>query len=207
LPGRVTIDDMARDVLALMDSLDLERAHFLGHAAGALIGLALAARAPERVGRLVMFNGWASLDPYTARCFDVRLALLRDSGPELYLRAQPIFLYPPDWASAAAEYLDEQAAQQLQEFPGAATVKKRIAAVREWDCRPWLPDVATEVLVLATADDALVPSHCARDLAEGLPNSTRMLQFYGGHASNIVEPDEFYERVLPWLAGELPIEE
>lgn len=207
LPERVTVEDMALDVLGLMDGIGLTRAHFLGHAAGALIGLALAARAPERVGRLAMFNGWASLDPYTARCFDVRLALLRDSGPEMYLRAQPLFLYPPDWTSAATEYLDGQAALQLEEFPGAATVEKRIAAVREWDCRAWLADVATEVLVLATADDALVPAHCARDLAGGLPNSARKLQFYGGHASNVVEPEDFHERVLPWLAGENSIEE
>jgi aminoacrylate hydrolase len=207
LPDRVRVEDMAEDVLQLMDGIGLERAHFLGHAAGALIGLALAARAPERIARLAMFNGWASLDPYTARCFDVRLALLRDSGPEMYLRAQPIFLYPPDWITVASDYLDEQAAHQLEEFPGSANVEKRIAALREWDCRAWLPDVPTEVLVLASADDALVPCHCARDLALGLPNSTRKLQFEGGHASNIVEPEEFYERVLPWLAGENPIEE
>ena len=207
LPDRVTVEDMAQDVLGLMDALDLGRAHFLGHALGGLIGLALAEAAPERVDKLVVFNGWASLDSYTARCFDVRLALLRDSGAAMYLRAQPIFLYPPGWITVSSDYLDRQAAHQLEEFPGVATVEKRVAAAREWDVRERLPAIATPTLVLATADDALVPDHCARDLARGLPNATRMLQFCGGHASNIVEPEDFYARVMPWLAGEHPPEE
>jgi aminoacrylate hydrolase len=207
LPEAVTVEAMARDVLDLMDALGVERAHMLGHAAGGLIGLALATVAPERLDKLVVFNGWARLDPYTARCFDVRLAMLRDSGPETYVQAQPIFLYPPDWISVHSERLDREAEVQLAHFPARATMEKRIAAVRAFEAADRLDSIETPVLVLATGDDALVPSHCARDLAEGLPNATRMLQFHGGHASNITEPADFYERVLPWLAGADLIEE
>jgi aminoacrylate hydrolase len=207
LPDRVSVEDMARDLIALMDALGIARAHLVGHAAGGLIGLALGLIAPERLGRLVVVNGWAALDPYTARCFDVRLSLLRDSGPEAFLRAQPIFLYPPDWTSVHSERLDREAALQLADFPGAATVEKRIAALRAWHPGEALRAVEAPVLVLATADDALVPCHAARDLCELLPNRTRMLQFSGGHASNVTEPEDFYDRVLPWLADEEPIEE
>lgn len=202
LPDRVTVEDMAADVASLMHCLAVERAHFVGHAAGGLIGLALAAARPELVAKLVVVNAWARLDPYTARCFDVRLALLRDSGPEMFVRAQPIFLYPPDWTSVHSERLDREAEEQLAHFPGAATVEKRLEAVRAFDATDLLPRIAAPVLVLATADDALVPSHTARDLCDGLPNATRMLQFSGGHAASITEPEDFHERVLPWLAGE-----
>ena len=207
LPDEVTVEAMAQDVLDLMDAIGVQRAHLLGHAAGGLIGLALALLAPERVDRLVVFNGWARLDPYTARCFDVRLAVLRDSGAETYIRAQPIFLYPPDWIMVHSEALDAEAAAQLVHFPGAANIEKRIAAVRNFEVADRLTAIANPVLVLATADDHLVPCHCARDLSELLPNSTRMLQFSGGHASNVTEPEDFHARVLPWLAGEDPIEE
>jgi aminoacrylate hydrolase len=207
LPEEVTVEAMAQDLLDLMDAIRVERAHLLGHAAGGLIGLALALLAPERLMRLVVFNGWARLDPYTARCFDVRLAMLRDSGAETYIRAQPIFLYPPDWITVHSETLDAEATAQLAHFPGAATVEKRITAVREFEVADRLSEIPNPVLVLATADDHLVPSHCARGLAEGLPNATRMLQFGGGHASNITEPEDFYVRVLPWLAGDDLIEE
>ncbi len=63
------------------------------------------------------------------------------------------------------------------------------------------------VLVLATADDALVPSQAARGLASLLPNHSRVLQPSGGHASNVTEPETFEALVLPWLLGAASVEE
>ncbi len=200
-PGPTSIEDMARDVEMLMDELHIPFAAFMGHALGGIIGLSLALSRPERVTRLAVINGWAQLDPYTARCFDVRLALLRNSGPEAYLQAQPIFLYPPAWISANHQRLEAEAIAQLVHFPGRATVEKRIAALRDWHPGPALADITLPVLVFATADDALVPSIAARGLCDLLPNHTRMIQPSGGHASNVTEPEDFFARVGPWLRG------
>lgn len=200
LPEHLTVEDMAGDLLGLMDALGVARAHLVGHAAGGLIGLALAAVAPERLGKLVVVNGWARLDPYTARCFDARLALLRGSGPKAFVRAQPIFLFPPEWISQHSEWIEAEATKQLADFPSPDGVEKRIAAVRGFDLDK-MQEIAAETLVLAAADDHLVPAHCARALADRLPNGTVALQPRGGHASNITEPEAFHACVLPWLAG------
>lgn len=202
LPERVTVEDMAADVAALMDEVGLQRAHFVGHAAGGLIGLALALSRPELADRLAVVNGWARLDPYTARCFDVRLALLRDSGPDMYLKAQPIFLYPPYWISGHSDRLDAEAADQLAHFPGADTIEKRIAAVRAFDIADRLHLIEAPVLLVASPDDALVPDSASSKLLAGLPNALRIHYLHGGHAANVTAPDEFAECVLPWLAGD-----
>ncbi|HEX8655058.1 MAG TPA: pyrimidine utilization protein D [Allosphingosinicella sp.] len=207
LPAEVTVEDMAQDVAGLMDELRVERAHFVGHAAGGLIGLALALARPELVTKLVVASGWARLDPYTARCFDVRLALLRDSGPEMYLKAQPIFLYPPYWVSEHSDRLDAEAGEQLAHFPGAENVEKRIAAVRAFDISGRLREIETPTLVLSAFDDALVPSEATTALAHGLPNGRHMGLMGGGHAANVTDPDEFSTIVPPWLAGETIFEE
>jgi aminoacrylate hydrolase len=202
LPANTTIETMAQDVVALLDAIGVERTHFIGHALGGMIGVALALRAPERLLKLVVVNGWAKLDPFTALCFDARLALLRDSGPEAYIRAQPIFLYPAHWASAYFDELEADMAQQLASFPPADVVERRIAALRAYDPGPDLHRIDLPVLVITTSDDLLVPWQAGRALAQALPNATRCQQFGGGHAASRVEPDEFHARVLPWLADE-----
>ncbi len=59
-------ETMARDVLALMDALGLERVRLVGHDWGAWIGFILCLRHPERFERLVACNvlpPWPSRDP------------------------------------------------------------------------------------------------------------------------------------------------
>lgn len=202
LPAEVSVEDFARDILALMDGLDVPMAKIVGHAAGGVAGLALALMAPERVERLVVVNGWAGPHPWFLRCFEARLALLRQSGPRAFVRAQPLFLYPPWWFDGAHD--EELAAEEhhaLTFFPGAETVEKRIAALAAFDIRDRLREIATPVLCIAAFDDMLVPWAESSRLAHGLPNGTCAMMDYGAHAANVVDPDGFESKALIWLGG------
>ena len=94
LPEGHSIADMADEVAVLLDGLGIEACHFVGHALGGAVGIEFARRYPTRLLKLAIVNGWARMDAVTARCFETRLALLRDSGVAAYVRAQAIFLYP-----------------------------------------------------------------------------------------------------------------
>ena len=50
--GRLTIEDMAADALAIMDAEGIERFHVAGHSMGGVIAQALALRVPARVKSL-----------------------------------------------------------------------------------------------------------------------------------------------------------
>jgi aminoacrylate hydrolase len=197
-PGPTSVEAMASDVVQLMQALGIDgRPSFVGHALGGLIGLELDLRhAPFT--KLVVVNGWPRLDPHTARCFDARLELLRKSGPEAYVRAQPIFLYPAGWSSEHSDALDTEAERQLAHFPPLETVEKRIAAARAFDL--WL-DLTCDILALAAGDDVLVPAHCSEALANELPLGTFSLMKYGGHACNVTNPTAFNRLVLQFLGS------
>lgn len=203
LPDTVTVEDFAADILALMDALEIPVATIVGHAAGGVAALALALVAPDRIDKLVVVNGWASPDPHFLRCFAARLALLRGSGPEAYLRAQPLFLYPPNWISANDAVLEAELPDQLAHFPGAAAMEKRIAALARFDVTDRLRDIHRPVLVVVSDDDMLVPSNAGVALANGLPIAGFCRAEHGGHAVNVVDPDAFNSFVLAWLAGEI----
>ena len=199
LPDVVTVDQFADDMFALMDALAVPRAHIVGHAAGGVAGLALAARAPERLGRLVVVNGWTKPDPHFLRCFAARLALLRHAGPEAFLRAQPIFLYPADWISTHDAALNADLPHQLADFPGSATVERRIGALAAFDLAGLAERIDTPVCVVVAADDMLVPSQAGGKLAKALPNATQASMAWGGHACNVTDPGTFDRIVLDFL--------
>ncbi|MFC0204485.1 pyrimidine utilization protein D [Novosphingobium soli] len=198
--GETSVADMAQDVVALMDALGIDRAHFIGHALGGMIGIE-AALLSGRIDRLVVVNGWRTLSPHTARCFDARLAILRGAGVEPFLRAQPLFLYPPDWIAAHDADLEAALAHHLASFPGVDTMEKRIAAVRAWSPSPDRLSALRSVLVVATRDDVLVPYSAALDLAEGFPAADVATFAWGGHACNVTDPHGFNRLVLGFLGS------
>lgn len=61
LPGEVSVEAMAESVVALLDALELPRAHVLGLHTGNKIAAALAARFPDRIGRVVLAGHTHSL--------------------------------------------------------------------------------------------------------------------------------------------------
>lgn len=201
LPDVVTVDDFADDMRALMDAVGWRRAGIIGHAAGGVAGLALALKAPERVDRLVVVNGWAAADPHFLRCFEARLNLLRHAGVEAFLRAQPIFLYPANWISAHTADLDAELSHQLAGFPGAATVEKRIAALAAFDVRGRLAGLGDSTLVLVADDDMLVPSDAGLRLAAEMGGAAIARMAWGGHACNVTSVNEFNRIVLDFLRG------
>jgi aminoacrylate hydrolase len=201
LPDPVTVSAFADDIVTLMDGIGIERAHLIGHAAGGVAGLTLALKAPERIDKLVVVNGWAAPDPHFARCFDTRLALLRDSGVRAYIHAQPIFLFPAEWISEHAAHLDAEEDGQFAHFPAVETMEKRISALRAFDISMALGEITTPVLALSAADDMLVPAKCSDQLVEGIPNAVGERMIWGGHACNVTDVFNFNKLVLNFLGG------
>ena len=100
--SRITysVEQMAADVLKLMDTLGIEAAHFVGHSTGGAIGQILAIEHPRRLKSLVLSATWAGPDPYFRRVFESRKDVLQALGLEAYLKASALMLMPPAWISA-----------------------------------------------------------------------------------------------------------
>lgn len=201
LPGDYTIETMADEVLSVLDDSRTETAHFVGHALGGLVGLALAKRRQDRLKSLTIVNGWAAAPAHTRRCFEVRLLLLEHGGPEAYVRAQPIFLYPADWLMGNEARVAEEEVHGLAGFQGATNLRARIGALLAFDARSWLGELAVPTLVVASRDDVLVPSTMSEALAEAIPGATLHVAAWGAHAINMTEPAAFNSVLLGFLGA------
>lgn len=69
-PGAYAKEELASDLLALLDALDVERANVIAHDWGGFVGFLAALRAPERIERLVAMNivhPWFKAPPVTPK--------------------------------------------------------------------------------------------------------------------------------------------
>ena len=201
LPEDHGIEAMADEVLAILDATKTDACHLVGHALGGLVGLDLARRVPQRLKSLTVVNGWAKADDHTKRCFEARLLLLKHAGPEAYVRAQPIFLYPAMWLAKNAERAKHEDAHGLAGFQGANTLRCRIGALLRFDASADLATMKLPVFVVASRDDVLVPATKSEELAAGIPGAELHMATYGGHGINVTEPEAFNTLLLDFLDG------
>ncbi len=200
LPSPYAVSHMADDIARVIEAVG-GPAHVVGHAAGGLAALQLALDRPELVRSLTVINGWSRPDPHIARCFRTRISLLNDSGPEAYVHAQPLFLYPANWISENAARLEAEEVHHLAGFQGRENLLARINALLDFNIDDRLPEISAPVLVGASADDMLVPSLCSERLAQRLANATLDIAPWGGHLFTATAPDAFNTTLLAFLGG------
>ena len=200
LPADHSIAAMADEAAAVLDASKTAAAHFVGHALGGLVGLALAQRRPDRLRSLTVVNGWAAIHSHTRRCFDVRLALLKHEGPPAYVRSQPIFLFPADWLAENEACVAQEEAHGLAGFQGVNNLHARIAALLGFDARPSLADLGLPTFIVAARDDLLVPSTMSQELAAAIPGARLHVAPWGAHAINVTEPAAFNALLLDFLS-------
>jgi aminoacrylate hydrolase len=194
-----SIQQMALDVVEILDASNTASCHMVGHALGGLVALQLALDAPTRLDSLVLINAWSKPNPHSARCFDSRLTLLTIGGPKAYVAAQPIFLYPAAWCTANQQRVEEEVAHGTAHFQGEANLRARISALRAFDIDARLEEIKLPVLVSTAQDDILVPWTCSELLAQGLPLAELDKFAHGGHGHNVTEADRFNSSLLDFL--------
>jgi aminoacrylate hydrolase len=200
LPDGYGIADMADEVLEILDEAGTQACHFVGHALGGLVGLQLAMQAPTRLESLTVVNGWATADSHTKRCFEARLALLQHVGVAAYVRAQPIFLYPATWLATNAARMENEDRHGIAGFQGEDTLRKRVAALLQFDMTASLGSVRVPTLAIAAKDDVLVPATQSERLAAAIPAAHLFMADWGGHAINVTDPAAFNLALLDFLA-------
>jgi lipase len=138
LPGPVGMAAHARDLVAVLNDFELDRADVVGHSMGAFVALVLGDRHPERLSRLVLVDGGLPLDlPAGMAPRDAVRHVLGPTAERLtrtfdsvaayldFWRAHPAFAL--DWSPALEEYF----AYDLVGQPPTLRPATRIETVEE----------------------------------------------------------------------------
>lgn len=167
-PGPYAIDDLGRDVLALLDRLGIARASYCGLSLGGMVGMWLAAHAPERLERLVLICTAARVPQPSA--YRERGTLVRRVGtPEAVADAVVARWFTHGFARRHPDVVARHRAMIVATpFEGYAGCCQAIAAL---DLRDALPTVGAPTLVIAGAEDEALPPEHGRAIAEAIPGA------------------------------------
>jgi aminoacrylate hydrolase len=194
-------EHMAKDVLALMDSMEIECARLVGHSTGGAIGQHIALKHPERLKQLVLSCSWAGPDTYLTELFRTRREVLISCGPLAYLTMGTYLAMPPralqEQMSDARAFMEER----LAAFPGLEVELSRINAVYTHDLRSEIHKIAVPTLCIGAENDGITPPGFTEEMARLIPDAELHLLHSGGHFCPIAATDEYNPRVLEFLNG------
>jgi pimeloyl-ACP methyl ester carboxylesterase len=185
--GRLTIEDMAGDALAVMDALGFERFHVVGHSMGGVIAQEVALSAPTRVSSLTFLCSFAKgadgskvTMPMLVTALRMRVgtrAMRRNAFLELIMPAR--YLSSVDRVALASQ-LEPLFGHDLAEQP--SIVMKQLSAMSKYDARERLSALATiPTLVVSAAEDRIANPASGRALAGCIPGAKYVEIADAGH--------------------------
>ena len=193
-PGPYSIERLARDVIALLDALDIERAHFCGLSMGGAVGMWLGANAADRIDRMVLCN--TSPKIYSPEVWNARIDTVRKGGVAAIADA-----VLKGWFTAPFHAREPQAVARMRAMLATTPTEGYVAccaALRDMDQWEALPAIKRPTLVIAGTHDPATPPAAAKRMVERIEGS-RYVELDAAHISNVEAAARFTEAVDQFL--------
>jgi 3-oxoadipate enol-lactonase len=184
------VQGIAAEVTALLDELGLDRVSFCGLSLGGAVAMRLALDAPEQIDRLVLCA--TSRRFATPDFWGERVRVVRERGVEAIADAVLERWFTPAFG-------DVRRYREMLISTPAEGYARCCEALRDWDVRGSLGDVAVPTLVVAGSDDPSTPLPDLEAIAEEIPGATLVVIDRARHLVNVEGADDFNAALLEFL--------
>ena len=198
-----SFENQVETVLGVLDALEIDRAHVVGHSYGGGVALWLASRHPERVRSLVLVG---STLPGTE--FDTGRRL-RSAGPLTPIAVR--WMLRPSFLRNALESsyydpgkVDEALVEEYRERLRVEGVNRAFRGLTAESSRPQgsidIDALEMPTLVLWGSEDPLLPAESGQRFAEAIPDGTFVAIPKCGHTPMEEMPAAFVAAIEPFLS-------
>ncbi|MDB5239894.1 MAG: 3-oxoadipate enol-lactonase, partial [Spirosoma sp.] len=197
--GSVSIDDLGRDVIGLIDTLNIQTIYFCGLSLGGLIGQWLAIHHPERIDKLVLCNTAAKIG--TPTTWNERIETVRQQG--LPAIAEAVI---DRWLTPAFRQANPERRNRLVTQFGANSPEGYVAccaAIREVDFRNAIHRITAPTLIIAGSHDPVTTVADGAFLQNAIPNA-RLCELPAAHLSAVEAADAFAQALNTFLIKPTP---
>ncbi|MCX5447956.1 alpha/beta fold hydrolase [Streptomyces nigrescens] len=199
VPGTTPLETFARDLLALLDGLGIERFVLGGLSMGGQIVMECYRLFPERIRGLVFADTFAAAETEEGRTArrDMAARLLRE-GMSGYAQEVLGKMVSPHTLTHRPEVAAHVLAMMTAAPPEGAAAALRGRAERP-DYTHLLSQTAVPALVVVGTEDTYTPVNDARDIHARVPDATLSVIEQAGHLPNLERPDEFNAALAEFL--------
>lgn len=195
-----SMDQYADDLVALLDTLHVERAIVAGLSMGGYVAFALWRRHPRRVRGLVLCNTRPGADTDEGREKRRKLiATAREQGIRAVADAQITGMLGKTTRSNRPE-ITNSVHRMISSQPVDGVVGALEAMMGRPDSTPALPTIDVPTLIVAGDEDAVIPMTEAKAMQAAIRGSALEVITGTGHLCNLERPAAFNHVVSEFLA-------
>jgi len=198
-PGAATMNQMAQDVAALLDHLEISRAVIGGLSMGGYVALAFYKQFPSRVRGLILADTRAQADTEEGKQTRRQQAekALAEGMAGIADSMLPKLL-TPDTVSKRPEVVKRVRDMMLKTKPEGAAGALLGMAERE-DQTPLLPRITCPTLILVGQEDPITPVADSEKMHRDISGSRLVVIENASHVSNLERTEQFNEELMRFL--------
>jgi 3-oxoadipate enol-lactonase len=196
--GAYTMEQLAGDVVAVLDALSLSKVHFVGLSIGGMIGQAVALDHQARLLSALWCDTMPQTPPGAGALWEERERTVREANSLAPLADVTV----ERWLTDAVKQNNPGRYKQIRDTIIGTTPAGYLgctAAIRNYDFVPRLGSVTIPVLVVCGADDAGTPPEANRRIASLVADGRYEQIASARHFPNVEHPETFNHVMMEWL--------
>lgn len=213
--GRYSIQLMADDLAALLDYLQIEKAHIIGSSMGGMIAQEFALLYPEKVNKLILCATFAKHPEMRTMLLDgIRQVIKGDSDQVIELQPHHVLIekaatyffkqvFSESFLRENKVFIAQTLQRNLMNPLHGETFLKQLDAIAHHDTTQRLQKITAETLVITGDSDQLVMPSCSEYLASHIPNAQLKIVKNGTHGFHIEKPTLFNRIVIEFLLNQI----
>ena len=189
--GPYSFELLVADVIALMDAVGIEKAHYVGLSLGGMTGLGVAIEHGDRLLSLAACDARPFADPDWAAPWVDRIALARAEGMEALVEPTVARWFTEDFQAdpANAPVLDH--VRRMIRENSVAGYTGCAGALQGLDYLPRLGEISVPSLFMTGKSDGSTPPEASRQMHAAVPGSQCVIVDPASHISNMENPAQF----------------
>lgn len=192
----LTMDQLARDALAVLDACGVARAHLCGLSIGGMIAMQMATSWPDRVLKLLLCSTSLNMPPRDM--WQTRIDTVRTQGMSPLVEPTLARWFTEAFRNSQPEKV-EPIRRMLQNMDPDGYIAC-MSAIRDMDQRETIKTITAKTLVISGEHDpATTPTHAALIASSIRGAGLKMLD--AAHLLNIEQVKEFNHVVVEFLAA------